>query len=174
MQAPENKWPDTKKAKSLLFVAQAIKQLSNLGTFESFRMMTLDTVSRVREAKSLVSDVEKGLNRKSIEVIAQELCWSLKSDPVVNVKNHDEIAHALKYLENLQISDKTDIARLGSKLDVIERLITLKYKSALENHIIDRLQAENNRADLITSISYYLAYLINHGYSRTFIYDTAD
>ncbi|MFK0300298.1 hypothetical protein ACIQTU_13890 [Brevundimonas sp. NPDC090276] len=174
MEKPTNSWPDTVKARNLLFVGQAIKQLASIDAFESFRMMTLDTVSRISEAKILVSDIQKGLSKHTFAPVAKELCWSIKSDPVVDHKNHDQIAHALKYFESLSINDNTDMSRVYSKLDVLSAKISHDYKSKLETFILANYNIASNRSLTISAICHYLAFLVNNKYSRQYIYDTAD
>ena len=174
MEKPQNNWPDTSKARSLLFVAQAIKQLSAIDSFESFRMMTLDTVTRVEEAKQVVKDIQRGISKQSFGPIAKELCWTLKADPIVDVKSFDQTPHALKYFEGLALNEKTYMSRIHSRLDVLSAKLSSDYKSSLEQFIIDNYTNESRRDPVLVAISYYLSHLVNSGYSRQFIYDIAE
>lgn len=174
MDKPTNSWPLTANAHSLLFVAQTIKQLTSIEEFESFRMMTLDTMSRINEAKILVQDIQRGLSKQSFSPVAKELCWSLRSDPVVDHKNHDQISNALKFFDTLSINDSTDMARIYSKLDVLSAKISSSYKNRLEEYIVNNYRIAANRAQTLLAVSFYLSHLINNNYSRQYISDTAD
>ena len=173
MEKPSNKWPDTDKARSLLFVAQSIQQLSSIKSFESFRMMTLDSVARISEAKRLVRDIQKGLSKYSFSSVNSELCWTINNDPAINHKEFDQVSNALKFFETMSINDKTDMARVFSRLDVLESKISPNYKNSLQSYILANYLNASKRNDVHLAISYYLAHLSNNGYSRQYIYDVA-
>lgn len=174
MDKPQNNWPDTAKARNLLFVAQAIKQLTSIDSFESFRMMTMDTVTRIEEAKRLVKDIIGGFSRNSFEPVAAELCWSLENDPVVDHQQSDQIAHALKYFQNISLNEKTDMFRIHSKLDVLSAKIAPTYKRSLEQFVISNYNNSVRRREVISALSFYLSHLVNRGYSRQHIHDVSD
>lgn len=174
MQKPQNKWPDTAKARSLLFFAESVQQLSSIETFESFRMMTLDSVSRIKEAKVLISDIQKGLPKQSFSPVAKEIVWTLKNDPVIEVSKFDQVSVALKIIDSTQFNDKTDMARLNSRLDVVLSLLSDGYKANIEQFILNNYTNEQKRSSVLVAISYYLSYLVNNGYSRQHIYDAVE
>src|SRR5690606_35271289 len=93
MRPAKNVWPETEGARGALFFAQLmIEQLSD-ATFESFRALTMDTLSRLDEAMTLSSDVQRNMAPpKVLEPAVEEVRWSINRDPVAKKIAPNEVA----------------------------------------------------------------------------------
>jgi hypothetical protein len=90
MRLPPNRWSGTPGAKGVLFFAQQMREMMASGTFESFRAFSLDTVSRLKETRAVLIDVEaKRIPVISAEPFREELRWSLAVDPIIRVIDPD-------------------------------------------------------------------------------------
>jgi len=171
MLEPANHWPSTKLANNILFVAQLSRELLDPDTFESHRVFSLDTISRLKECINLYKDLEKNrIPQKSLLLPYEEACWSVKIDPVVaNVLSRETIDTLALELEKKDSFSKAYLAAvyLKNKLSSI-------YKVNLENQILDSLTLDRKRNLIRKLVSYYCSYLINIGYSREFILESID
>jgi len=171
MLEPNNRWPSTKLANNILFVAQLSRELLDPDTFESHRVFSLDTLSRLKECITLYDDFEKNrVPQQSLVLPFEEACWSAKIDPVVaDVLTSDTKDTLLSELKKTDSFYKPHLAAvyLKNKLAPI-------YKTNLESLILDSLNMERRRNLLRRLVSYYLSYLINSGYSRNYILDSIE
>ncbi|WGM46822.1 hypothetical protein KOAAANKH_01696 [Brevundimonas sp. NIBR10] len=174
MQKPANEWPETERARSVLFVAQAISSLVATDTFESFRMMTLDTPARLGEAIALLRDIESGqLPRATFGPVKDELAWSIEFDPAINHKVHDEPSMLLRSLRSIQSLEKFDIRRLSTQIQVTSNRVTPGYKERLERIIIENYNEISRRKQTLSAVSFYCTHIINLGYSREYVLNSA-
>lgn len=172
MNPATNEWPDTVGAEGVKFVAQAIRDLVNVSSFESFRVMSLDTPSRLSEAQKLLSDIGAGaLPKAAFEPVAKELRWSIEIDPAIHHKRHDEIRLLGEYLKSLQSTDKMDVELLSRHIALVERKLLSIYKDRLEYLITEKFNEPARRGELLHVISFYVSHLINIGYARSYISD---
>ena len=169
MNPAQNVWPDTQGAQGVKFIAQAVRDLVNVGSFESFRAMSLDSPSRLSEAQKLLHDISKGLPRASFEPVARELKWSLEIDPAVYHRRYDEVRLLVDYLKSLQSMDKLDVDLTIRHIMVVHRRVSRGYKERLEEQIASLFKKPERRSELINVVSFYCSHLINIGYSRNYI-----
>ena len=77
MRPPRNQWPSTDGSRGVLMFAQLMNEMLSPTTFESFRVYTLDTVSRLDEGLSLIDDVQRNrIPRAALDSVFNELNWS--------------------------------------------------------------------------------------------------
>jgi hypothetical protein len=60
VRPPPNLWPNTNGSRGVLFLAQLLSEMLTPTTFESFRVFSLDTNARLREALQFADDVRRG------------------------------------------------------------------------------------------------------------------
>ena len=166
MLKPSNIWPDTTISNNVLFLAQLVIELLNPETFESNRVLSLDTVSRLKECISLYKDYRaQRISKNSLNYPFEETVWSIKDDPVVAVELSKESIKTIS----------TELSKKGNFYDAQRAAVYLygklsnTYKESLEQQLIDAISIDNRRNNLRVLISAYCAYLINSGYSRSYI-----
>lgn len=181
MLRPTNEWPDTPTAQNMRLFAQLMSHKAAMDTFESFRAMSLDTVSRLREAVEVLDGVEAGRPLESFRPVKEELVWSMERDPVL-----DEVKFAAtkKFIYHLKNEEKAPPVYTKARISVLERLIAPDYKSQLEWMIVrcisstpgsrlsaaqvaDHRIANDRRLALLASL--YVTHLTSIGYSKSYI-----
>lgn len=171
MLEPKNKWPSTKLAKNILFVAQLSRELLDPDTFESNRVFSLDTLSRLKECIRLYDDLEKNrIPEQALRLPFEEACWSVKIDPVVSNILKEETIDTL----SIELKNKDSFSKPYLAAVYLSNKLTPVYKSNLENQMLDSLNMENRRNYIRRLVSYYCSYLINIGYSRDYILESID
>lgn len=135
-------------------------------TFESFRVYSLDTVARLREALDLIEDVEENrLPRRALDPVISELNWSLKKDPVAQTLASPQIAA----LAELTKDTKFDLQSLFAHVVLLHNTISSRYKNSLEQLLLELFADKNNRSKFRQAIGFYCSHLINIGYTRFYI-----
>lgn len=107
MLNPKNDWPDTLVARNMRLFAQLVSHKASTETFESFRAMSLDTVSRIREAVEVLEGVEAGRPLESFKAVQEELVWSLEQDPVLDLP---EMSAAKKFIHYLKSQERSPVS----------------------------------------------------------------
>ena len=136
MFTPSNAWPDTPTARNMRLFAQLMSHKASVETFEAFRAMSLDTLSRIREAQEVLDSIESGRPFESYKSVKEELIWSMERDPVLDLT---DMAAAKKFIFHLKIEEKPNTGQQKSRLSVLESMIAPKYKTLLESMIIDSI-----------------------------------
>ena len=145
--------------------AQLMAEMLTNTSFESFRVYSLDSVARLREALSAIRDVKLDrVPRQSLTPILDEIIWSLEKDPVVKQLAGHEI-DALQRTTNPNAS----LDLLAANIKLINRLIASNYKSALEQKIVELFSDSKQRVKFRQTIGFYCSHLINAGYARPHI-----
>lgn len=166
MRPPSNTWPDTPIAKSVLFVAQLMRELLNPEAFESFRAMSLDTVSRLNEALRIIHDIQaERLPKRAFEPILAELIWSLRKDPILDRLAKEETDEFLNSAKNIS----ENLTALSGFISLLKRKILASYKGAIEEHILSLLSEQNRRVDLRHAVGFYCSHMVNLGHSKPFL-----
>lgn len=128
MKPAKNKWPTTENGKSILFVAQAMRELLAVDSFESFRSMALGTISRIDEAIKVSEDVQKNrIPAKAIDPIFHELEWSFKRDIVARKL----LNHEMSEFQELIRPGNVDIRTVLHFLHFVRKRILPIYKKIL-------------------------------------------
>lgn len=143
-----------------------MSEMLNPTTFESFRVYSLDTPARIREALDLIPDVRRErLPRAALDPIVEEMKWSFDKDPAARSLAGDEIDSFLALVEkkNYKLDD------LNSHLRLIQKLVNGKYKETIERLLLELFDKRDKRMDYRKLIGFYCSHLVNLGYRRNYI-----
>jgi hypothetical protein len=167
VRPPKNSWPETDGSRGILFFAQLMSEMLTAATFESFRVYSLDTNARLKEALQLCEDVRRQrVPRAVLKPIFEELDWSFGKDSASSALASAEIASFVKIL-----TDRNDfsIESTVSHIKLILRLIGPSYKSELEKLILGKFDQPNQKIEIRKLVGFYCSHLINLGYSRHYV-----
>jgi hypothetical protein len=166
MRHPRYSWPGSDAARGVLMLAQQIAEMLSPQSFESYRVYTLCTVSRLQEASLVIEDVQRNrINKLALEPVLHELRWSLEKDPVANGLAGSEIVSFHRLVEAGQYS----LPGLLAHLILLQKLIGEKYKDALEAALLETFHDPQARNQLRVLAGFYCSYLVNRGYSKNHI-----
>lgn len=105
MRPPKNVWPTGEEGRAVMFCAQLFSEMLRDHSFESFRVYSLDTLSRLEEILTLIEDVQRGrVPREVLTPVIEEVLWSLWKDPIARsspeavVASLHELTKQPKYL----------------------------------------------------------------------------
>lgn len=165
MRPPKNAWPKTGESRGVLMFAQLMMEMLTPSSFESFRVYSLDSISRLKEALVLIRDIELDrVPRAALSPVIDEIIWSLEKDPVVKKFAEREILS----LQRISKSQHT-LDFLAANIKLINRLIGKNYKSALEQRILELFSSSKERVEFRQTCGFYCSHLTNIGYSRSYI-----
>ncbi len=166
MRPPRNQWPSTDGSRGVLMFAQLMNEMLSPTTFESFRVYTLDTVSRLDEGLSLIDDVQRNrIPRAALDSVFNELNWSLDKDPVVRSLARPEV----EVLKEIMKGDQLPLQEVSAHLTMVSRLIGPMYRTNLEEKLLSTFSENNRRIELRQVCGFYCSYLLNLGYTRPHI-----
>jgi hypothetical protein len=165
LRPPKFEWPKTIGSQGVLMVAQLFTEMLTPHTFSSFRVYSLDTLARLKEAGRLIADIERGqISELALKPLLAELCWSLDKDPVAKaISEREVIAFQEKTRGTYQLSE------INSYLVLLHKRISAQYKSAIEKKIIEVFSEQRRRIELRQACGFYCSHLINLGYSKQYI-----
>lgn len=164
MKLPANKWPESDISQSILLFAQLVEEMLSDLTWDSFRAHALETNSRIKEALSLVEEVERGqLPMAALDPVLEELKWSLSSDQVCK--------HIFDSSQNiLRVVFQTQkISSLRNDLNYIFRKLSGTYQETAEKILIEIVRSGGDRDNLRQVCNSYISFLLNNSYSREYI-----
>ncbi len=168
MRPAKNQWPNTSGAKGALFVAQMMREMFSVESFESFRVPALDLHARIRETSALVNEVRSDrLPRATLTPLLSELMWSISTDLVAKKLASEEYNFCVEYIEKINI-EKIDLRQLSHMLAMMTSKLIVNYKSSLENEIIS-LYSSREKIKLRGLVQSYCAHLVNLGYSKQYM-----
>ena len=134
MRPPKNVWPTSEEGRSLKFCAQLFSEMLREDSFESFRVYSLDTLSRLSETLTLIEDVQRDrVPRETLGPVIDEVLWSLGKDPVAKSTAELELAS----LHELTKNSKYLLTDLAANVQLIKKLLAGSYKSTLEARILN-------------------------------------
>lgn len=166
MRPPKNIWPNTDAARGILFFAQHMQEMLTSQSFESFRVMSLDTLARIREAILVLEDVSRSrLPRQALEPVISELLWSLGEDPAAKVR---QPAIILTLTAQIRSKDST-VSEIGRHLRHILSILSPDYRIFLEKEIISLINQKDKRINLRHTTGFYCSHIINMGHSKNFL-----
>lgn len=140
-------------------------------TFESFRVYSLDTNARLKEALELCDDVRRQrVPRAVLEPIAEELNWSFGKDSASRALAATEVDSLLKILRG----NSFPIEAIVSHIKLILKLIGPSYKAKLEELILAIFDQPQQKIELRKLVGFYCSHLINLGYSRHYVLDVVN
>lgn len=170
MRKPPNTWPNTELANNVMFFAQLVRELLDPDSFESNRVFSLDTLSRLNECIDLHSEFKKNAVTKStLRSAFEEAKWSIGIDPVV-CREFSEPAKNAVVTELGQFGDVHNAQR--AMVYARNRLEPI-YKECLEKLIVEGIRS-GQKIQLRVATSFYCSYLINISYSRAYILGVAN
>ncbi|MGN6284665.1 MAG: hypothetical protein ACTHM2_05900 [Afipia sp.] len=165
VRPPKNAWPKTYESRGVLMFAQLMAEMLTPSSFESFRVYSLDSIARLREALRAIRDVKLDrVPRQTLNPILEEIIWSLDKDPVVK----QLAAHEIDALHRTS-KPNASLDTLAANIRLISRLIGKAYKSALEHKITELLPNSKQRVEFRQTTGFYCSHLINLGYARPHI-----
>lgn len=166
MKLPAQRWPDTDLSRGMLFFTQTIKDLLSRDTFESYRAFSLATPARLTECIQLCREEKKGrVAEAAVKPALDEASWSIKRDPVYQ--------ECFSEIELGEISQRiSGQSTLDEKIKTLKYCLKIKpidYKLRLEENIKRAIDDPNKRIYLYATIIFYVSFLINIGYRRSYI-----
>ncbi|WP_316201260.1 MULTISPECIES: hypothetical protein [unclassified Bradyrhizobium] len=165
MRPPKNKWPASDEGRSVLLCAQLLREMLGEMTFESFRVYSLDTLSRLSEALALIADVQRGrIPRDALDPVFEEMLWSFEKDPIAKKSAWPEIAN----LSGL-VSQKAALSDIAANIRLVTRMLAPGYKAALEVHILSLFDEPKRKIELRHCCGFYCSHLVNAGFSKKWI-----
>lgn len=85
MLSVPDQWQGRKEVSGIVFFGQALEQMFYNFTDSSYKVPTLNSLTRLQEADNVCQNIkEKRVHSSNIYPILEELEWSLKHDIVVN------------------------------------------------------------------------------------------
>jgi hypothetical protein len=166
LRPPKYPWPSTPRARGTLLFAQLMAEMLNPASFESHRAFTLDSISRLDEAISLLYDVEQSrIPRRALDPVFAELLWSLEKDSVARTLASSEI-EALKEIARDQ---QCRLSEISAHCFLIKKLISSRYKLDLERMLANGLPDNDHRLEFRKLCGFYCSYIVNIGYSKRYI-----
>ncbi len=166
MRPPKNKWPNTDGSRGILLFGQLMAEMLNPATFESFRVRTLSTISRLDEALTIIDDVQRDrLPRQSLDPIISEALWSLDCDPVARHIAHSEI----ESLRQTAKGNPYTLFDLSAHITLIRKLIYSDYKRNIEAKLLDEFNNDRAQISFREASQIYCSHLVNLGYSKPHI-----
>jgi hypothetical protein len=164
MRPPKYPWEDTPASRGILLFAQLLSEMLTATTFESFRVYSLDTASRLEEALSLIGDIQsERLPKVAFEPVLAELHWSL---------NQDRVAQEAAPLEIDAFSTLTlasPLEDIRAHIFLLKRLISARYKVELERKLVATYSDAKKRSDFRQLCAFYCSNLMNFGYSKSYV-----
>lgn len=170
MKPATNLWPNTTLARHILFIAQSMREVIDQKTFESFRLQTLDLLSRIKEVINLLEQLEEGhVRRATVLPALAELNHSLSIDPLTGLIPQYELAEYQKVIQSFKKGGDFDPKQLKQLSIFVISQFDENYKRALESELIASVDKPHERQRLRRLIQAYFAYLVNSGYSKPHI-----
>lgn len=148
-----------------------MREMLTQASFESFRVSTLDLMSRLRELVLLIKEAEAAhLPIAAIEPVLQEVASSLIQDPIAKKALSAEVETFCDYVK------KTDVKRLDPYYvtgfcTLFQKRIGSDYVKSIEDEILSCYSDSSRRDELRASCSSYCAHLVNTGYNKTHLLD---
>lgn len=171
MRPPKNAWSNTEEGRAVKFCAQLFSEMLREHSFESFRVYSLDTLSRLTEALTFINDVQRDrVPREALTPVIDEVLWSLGKDPIARSSAEAEVAS----LHELTKQPKYLLTDLVANIELLRRLLSGSYKSNLEAHILKLVTSANRKIELRQCCGFYISHLINAGYSKQYLQEVVE
>src|SRR5437899_6692272 len=121
MRPPKNVWPTSEEGRAVKFCAQLFGEMLREHSFESFRVYSLDTLSRLKEALTFIDDVQRDrVPREALAPVIDEVLWSLGKDPIARSSAEAQVAS----LHELTKQPKYLLTDLTANIELIRRLLS--------------------------------------------------
>jgi hypothetical protein len=171
LRIPKYRWPDTDASRGILIFSQQMSEMLNALTYESYRVYSLCTVSRLHEALTVLDDVRLNrVNKLALDPVLAELVWSLGRDPVVSLISSAEIASFVKLVDAKQYA----LAELSAHIVLLLKLTEPTYKQKLEELLLEQFKQSKTRNAFRRTTAFYCSHLVNKGFSKTYIARVVD
>lgn len=166
---PSNSWPATKAAQGTMFFAQCMREFLDKSSFEGFRAYSLDTIGRLREARSLLDDIlAKRVREPALQSVLDELVWSIENDQAAR-----KLAGSQCQLFIGMCTQKANKVALVHACIMLERKLAPNYRQELIERVVTAIN-EDRRIEILSSVGYLVSHLINEGHNREYMIDHID
>ena len=171
MKPPQNAWPQTENAQRILFFAQVCEEMLRYNSYESFRLQSLDLLSRLSEFSRICQQARLGrTNEKTIVPAAEELKSTLGTDDVAQeiLGRHyksfgDILSDAIK-------SKSKDFSHYINSTEFVQSILQNDYRSKIEERIISIVTNLGELTKIYHLTKSYLPIIINEGYAQEYIF----
>jgi hypothetical protein len=171
VRVPRFSWPDTDASRGILIFCQQMSEMLNALTYESYRVYSLCTVSRLHEALTVLDDVRQNrVNKLALDPVLAELVWSLGRDPVASPSSSAEIASFIRLVAVKQYA----LAELSAHIVLLLKLTEFTYKQKLEELLLDLFMKHGSRNAFRRATAFYCSHLVNKGFSKIYIARVVD
>ncbi len=176
MRPPSNEWPssETETSRGVLFFAQHMREMLTQTGFESFRVATLDLLSKLRELIAVSHEVGSAhLPIIALQPVLEECARSLNTDPIVSATLPSEAKVLCEYIKGTDIK-RIDISYVTGFCKLLLKRLEVDYSNKLEEEILGCYSTKNSRDRLKQACAAYCAHLINSGYNRDYLLSVVD
>lgn len=169
MQNPPNKWPATPAGRNGLYVAQSMREMLDQASYESFRVPTLNLISRAHELLRLCNQAKnERIPPRALTAPLDELLWSLRSDPVAPLLIPKETAHFTAHIKTLNLQNPADLQKIYRFVQILNDRLAPKYREKLINEILSSYNSD--RKNYIRSLLHALfSQFIFEGWDERFL-----
>lgn len=170
MKRPQNRWPTSEHAQKGLYFAQLAHMLLNEKGYESFRLQSLDLLTRLKEIEKISYEIaNQNVSHRNIVDPCKELAETFKNDLVAQRLIGAESNHYLKFFFSIDDGKAKHHQVIAQSARYLNNILQNSYKSALENELILLFSDTKYYYKVFQNLSNYLALLVNKEYSRDYI-----
>lgn len=138
-------------------------------SYESFRVPTLNLVSRSAELIKLCEQVEaQKIPPRALQAPFEEFVWSLGADPVAKQIISDEVKHFPSATQNLNFQNPSELQSIYRWTQIVAERLTPRYRDALVKEILENY-SQNEKDYLRKLLHSYCSLLIFFGWDERYI-----
>lgn|GEM_PF-4208208 len=163
---PPAKWPSDRSQDGLLFFAQVMDEMLFDYAPDSYRVPTLNTLGRVREASLILDKIAiNEIRAGNLPPVLEELCWSIREDLVVK----EILGGRIDFVET-GLKDPGNIEAVGQSISYILRNLEGRYEDKCVELLDKRISSIKDKSEIYKlTQSYCVSICAKH--SRTHIYN---
>ncbi|MGB3806312.1 MAG: hypothetical protein WA936_03855 [Erythrobacter sp.] len=169
MKKAQNKWPITPSGRGGLFLPQSLREMLDQSSYESFRVPTLNVVSRSYELITLCEQVRnEKIPPRALQAPLDEFVWSLDADPVAKGIIPQEVMHFPQAIKAMNVQNPADVQHIYRSAQVVAARLISGYRETLIHELLDNYIKD--RKDYIRKLLHsYCSLLIFHGWDERFL-----
>ena len=149
-----------------------MREMLDPDAFESFRVKTLDLISKIREVIRLTGELEaRRISQATMEPALAELLRGLTDDPVAIIIDGDAVDNYADASKRFLSQKSIPLREFGERTrHLLDRIYPTYLDTILAelNKCYDFPDRKVKKAKIINA---YLSFLINNGYNKTYLFN---
>lgn len=166
-----NNWPNTKNATRYKLFAELVVELVHSNSWDSYKCHTLSTVIKLQETAIYCEKImDRTVPKGGLQPTIEEVNDAIRNDPIITGILREKKLSDL----NLSLSFADPVEKTLGRVELLHDIASSVYQDFCEDSVRSICGEQGSKIQLQTITKLYISFLVNSGFSKSYILASAD